>query len=155
MPFGYFTTVGDADDYFNTERSESGAWVGIADEKKKESLLTGAYNRLFYNSQWNLPTLAAATAAQLIILKKANAEMAYYMAIHLNAEDRRKGIQAQAVIKAGIVKEDYFAEMIDNVPIPAFIKDLLAGFAAGSWIGLIDIGRDEDKSVSEKIDNMP
>ena len=86
--------------------------------------MINAYNRIYYDSRYDVPTYAGATAAQLVILKKVNGEMAYYLAQHLDDEDRRMGLRNQGVIKAGIVKEDYKDDSIE-LPVPPFIDALL------------------------------
>ena len=95
LQWDYFTGLADANLYFTEERLITSAWDALTDANKQK-VVHFAYNRMFYDPDYSLPTLAAATAAQLIILRKATGEMAYYVAQHLDDEDRRKGIQAQA-----------------------------------------------------------
>lgn len=152
---GYYTDVAEADLYFLNERLETDCWDGLhlldSAGVYNEKALLNAYNRIFYHPDYALPTPALATAAELVILKKAQAEMAYYLCIHLSDEDRRKGLQAQAVIKAGIVKEDYFADMLLDVPLPATVVALLASWLSGHVILPADIERDEDQSAKKKV----
>jgi hypothetical protein len=157
MSIGWFDDIADADDYFLNERLETEAWDNLgslasADLYKIKALMH-AYNRLYYNSKWDLPIYANATAAELDILKKANAEMAYYLAVHVlyGDEDRRKGIQAQGVIKAGIVQEDYLESMMDAVPIPPPVQDLLEPWSTSKPVALFNIDRRESMDVNEKI----
>jgi hypothetical protein len=152
---GYLTTT-EADAYFST-RLASDAWTTIpADSNfvKKIAALTTAYDRLFYCGLFDLPTFADATAAQLVFLKKAQAEMAHYLLLHLADEDRRLGLQAQNVTVAGIVKEQYRESDLNTLPIPAFITAGLeaAGFStAPAPFYAVDIDRDENESVNTDV----
>lgn len=156
-PYGWFPDYTDADNYFLLERIETEAWDDLDPLASaglyKIKALMHAYNRLYYSPNFSLPTYTTATAAQLVILQKAQAEMAYYMAVHIwqGDEDRRKGIQAQGVIRAGIVQEDYLEAMMLEVPIPAPVWDLLAGFTMGKGVYPFNIDRLEAGDIHEKI----
>lgn len=156
MPIGWFDNLADAEDYFTNERLITTAWDDLTLDATKTKAVVNAYNRIYYDPRYAVPTYAAATAAQLVILKKVNGEMAYYLAQHLQDEDRRKGLQAQAVIKAGIVKEDYYKEMLDELPVPPFVDALLEaeGFTTDVAFGMVDVDRDEDESVDTKVDDF-
>jgi len=155
MPLGYFADLDAAKAYFTDERLETSAWDDLEDIYKTKAIVN-AYNRLYYHPDYALPAYVEATAAELVYLTKANAEMAYYMCQHLADEDRRKGLQSQGVTTAGIVKEVYDKNMLNEIPIPPFVDALLddAGFKTLSGFGIIDIDRDEDESVSTKIDEF-
>jgi hypothetical protein len=155
MAYGYFTDVAEAQTYFTSERLETDAWDDVP-AAKKEPLLVQAYNRLYYSKEFILPTLAEADVDELPVLQKAQAEMAYYLAMHLADEDRRKGLQAQAIIEAGVVKEKYDSAKLYDTPIPSFIRDLLCSYSSAiepKPFGAVDIQRDENESVSTKIDD--
>ncbi|GAH56372.1 unnamed protein product, partial [marine sediment metagenome] len=82
----------------------------------------------------------------------AQCETALYMAIHLSDEDRRKGLQAQGVIGAGIVKETYDKDSLDKLPMPPIVLEILGDFYKyGEAMVMVDIDRDEDKSVDEDV----
>lgn len=156
MAYGWFNTVPDADDYFATQRLESEDWDDLDDSSphfQKQRALVNAYNILRASPEWILPTFAGASAAQLAKLQPANAEMAYYLAGHLEDQDRRKGIQAQGVIEAGVVKEKYSEAMLGTTPVPPHVRDLLTDFLAipPAEIAMVDIGRDENESVLTKV----
>lgn len=155
MSIGWFDDLAEAETYFEDERLETEAWDDlqeISGNLQKTKVLTNAYNRLYYDKKWELPTYAEATAVELVKLKKANGEMAYYLAIHLADEDRRKGIQAQGVIEAGVVKEKYDPGWLDKLPVPPFVEALLEDFETdGPHFGAIDLARDEDESVHTKV----
>lgn len=86
-----------------------------------------------------------------MILKFAQQEMGYYIALHLEDEDRRKGFQAQGVIKAGIIKEDYLKEWLDKLPFPPIVIAILGPFLDEKEFYAVDIDRDETKSVGENV----
>lgn len=157
MPsIGWFDNLADAEAYFTDERLVTTDWDALADNATKTKAVINAYNRIFYDPRYGVPTYADASAAALVILKKVNGEMAYYLAQHLEDEDRRKGLQAQAVIKAGIVKEEYHAEMLTDLPVPPAVDAMLedGGFLTETAFGMINIARDEDKSVDKKVDEF-
>lgn len=158
MSLGWFDDLINAKAYFTNERLVTTAWdvvVALGDATATKAVIN-AYNRIFYDPRYDVPTYALATAAQLVILKKVNGEMAYYLAQHLEDEDRRKGLQAQAVIKAGIVKEDYSEDDLMGLPVPPFVEALLdaEGFTTGKAFGMVDVDRDEDESVDTKVDDF-
>jgi hypothetical protein len=156
MAIGYFTDVAEADDYFIDERLETEAWDDLIESSptfQKTKVLTNAFNRIFHLKDYSLPDPALPpSAAQLVKLKMAQAEMAYYLAVHLGDEDRRKGLQAQAVIEAVRVKEKYDEAKIYDVAVPAFVKELLDEWKiTGTEFGAVDICRDENESVGTKV----
>ncbi len=146
---GWFDTVAQAVTYFQTERASTECWDELTAESGNiaDNVLRHAYNRLYYSPRYDLPTKAEATAAELVVLRKAQAEMAYYLACHIVDEDRRMGLQAQHVKKAGIVKEDYREATMNEAPIPGVVDDLLAGWKTAKAIHIKDIDRDEEKCV--------
>ena len=149
MAIGWLDDLESANDYFDEERFTTDLWDRLSDDKKKTSVITNAYNRLYYDPDYNLPTYATATAAQLIILRKANCEMAYYLIVHLSAEDRRQGLQAQNVIEAGIVEEKYEGS---EVAIPPLVKKWLKPWKAiETHAGILNLARDEEESVDTKV----
>lgn len=148
MPaIGWMATIAEADSYFEDERLITTAWDALAGsgDTQKSKVLTQAYNRIFYSGLFDVPAYADATAAELIILKKAQAEMAYYLAVHAADEDRRKGIQAQGVTEAGIVKEKYAEGKLSDIPIPPIVAGILEDFStAGDEFYAQEVERDED-----------
>ncbi len=150
---GWASSV-EADTYFSDERPVTALWDALADATAKNKVLNSAYNRLYYHPDYALPEAGSETAAQLVILIKAQSEMSYYILMHLEDEDRRKGIQVQAVIEAGIVKEEYDPARASEIPIPPVVAALLDGFSSLESFGQIDIDRDEDESVNTKVDEF-
>jgi len=151
MSVGYFDDLEEANLYFTDERLETSAWDELEDIYRTK-VLNNAYNRILYHPKYSVPAVGDASAAELIILKKANGEMAYYLALHLGGEDRRKGLQVQATTAAGIVKEVYDKDRADEVPIPPIVKELLDDFYEPiAPFYSVDVDRDEDESVSEDV----
>jgi hypothetical protein len=157
---GWLLDLAEAEDYYADERLETGCWDDLGSgsgDGRKEKALRMAYNRLYYSKEFILPTYAEATADDLVVLIKAQCEMAYYLVCHLEDEDRRKGIQAQAVKEAGVVKEKYLETALYDTPIPQFVRDLLCQYLAGdegTHFGAVDLARDEDESVNTKVHNF-
>jgi hypothetical protein len=149
MAFGYYATLDEADDYFNSERLEIDAWDKLED-KKKQAALIQAFNRLYYGKEYSVPAYADASASQLEYLTRANAEMAYYLILHLKGEDARKNLQAQGVERAEVVGEWYSEDDLMKVPIPAIVDSILsaAGLVNTARIfTAVNLTRDEDESV--------
>ena len=153
MSLGWFDDLTDANAYFTNERLETEVWDDLAPAATlKPKVIINAYNRLYYDTRWTLPTYVEATADELVILKKVNGEMAYYVALHLADEDRRKGLQAQATIEAGVVKEKYDKDRLDEAPVPAVVIAMLAPWLTPlTQFGAIDLARDEEESVNTKV----
>lgn len=156
MSLGYFDDLANANEYFTDERLVTTAWDAMTDDALKSKAVKNAYNRIYYDPKYDVPTYAAATAAQLVILKIVNGEMAYFLAQHMEDEDRRLGLEAQHVTTAGIVKEQYDKDKLGELPVPPFIDALLGdeGFKTEKAFGMVDIDRDEDESVETKVDEF-
>ena len=149
MSLGYFDDLTEAKAYFTVERLVTTSWDALATDALKTKAVINGYNRVYYDPRYDVPTYADASAAQLVILKIVNGEIAYYLAQHLEDEDRRKGLQAQATVSAGIVKEDYNKDDLMSLPVPPFVDAILEaeGFKTERAFGMVDLDRDEDESV--------
>ena len=134
----------EADTYFLT-RAGATDWISLS-STEKQAYLTTAFNRLEYSNKYNFPT--SPTTDELTILKMAQCEMAWYMKIHIEDEDSRKGIQAQGVVSAGIVSESYNVDMLTDIVIPGTVVRLLRGFKSSKKAVMLDIYRDDDYSVN-------
>jgi len=146
MSIGWFSNLAEADSYFLIERFTTADWDALTNAQKTKAILY-SYNRLYHSPLWDLPTYAEAGVAELVVLRIVNGEMANYIIIHLYDEDRRKGIQAQAVIKAGIEEETYEKTLLDKLPIPAAVEDLLIPWLSAKHLHITNIDRDEDYGV--------
>ncbi len=145
-------SLAEAESYFANERYPVTHWEELANDDTKNRELNGAYNRLYYHPDYSLPAKGDETAAQLVVLIKTQSEMAYYLALHWGGEDRRKGLQVQAVTDVGIVKESYDKDKSSEVPIPPIVKTMLTDYYKfTSPFYSVDIDRDEDESVSEDV----
>ena len=60
-PIGWMNDTEEADAYFDL-RLENAAWTVFVDEQK-DAAITTAYNRIYYDRRYNVPTRADATAA--------------------------------------------------------------------------------------------
>jgi len=162
MAIGWFVTLAEAESYFSDERLETDAWDALSDgtgtgtKDEKTAVLKQAYNRIYYCREFIVPTYAEASSENLVILKKAQAEMAYYMALHLTSEDRRKGLTAQGVSQAGVVKETYDPAVAKETPIPSVVRDLLCTFLSGvdTPFYTTDIDRNEDYPSDEDVTDL-
>ena len=146
-----WATLTEAKGYFTNERLEVIAWTALTEDDTKNKVLNMAYNRLLYCPDYNAPAKGNETAAQKIQLIKAQCEMAYYLAMHLADEDRRKGLEAQGVMDAGIVKESYDKDLLNKLPIPPFVDALMEDFKTAVSFGVVDIDRDENEKVSKDV----
>ena len=148
MSIGWMTDLAEATTFFST-RLESGSWGNLNDTQKTAALTT-AYNRICYHGDFSIPT--APTAAQLAKLKDAQCEMAFYLIVHLADEDRRKGLQTQGVVGAGIVKETYDKDSLGKLPIPPTVFEILKDFYKyGETMAMIPIDRDENKDLDTDV----
>ena len=147
----WFINIADAEAYFTDERLDTEEWDALS-ATEKPKVVVQAYNRVYYDVRWTLPTSLEATADELVILRKVNGEMAYYLALHLSDEDRRKGIQAQATVEVGVVKEKYDKDRLDAAPVPAVVIAMLAPWLTlPTEFGAVDLCRNEEESVDTKI----
>lgn len=152
MSEGWFADIADADAYFADERLETSGWDSLQPARKTK-VARMAYNRIYYDPRWTgLPTYATATPAELVKLRIANAEMAYYLAVHLEDEDVRKGLQAQAVIEETAIKEKYSEAALMDLPVPPAVIAILSPWSVdGPFIAVCDMGRDEERKASAKV----
>lgn len=132
-------TVAEAEPYFSTRIGSSEYWCSGAD---KEAALITAYNQLNGCGLFNFPTEVAQA------MKDAQCEQALFLLIHIEDIDRRKGLQAQGVTAAGIVKESY-GDGLDEIPICANAKNFLKEYSIeGQDIYAVDLERDEEEEVT-------
>ena len=149
-----WASLAEAESYFADERYSTTHWdsivaVGaVTANDFKNKLLNMAYNRIYYYPAATVPAAGSETAAELVKLIKIQCEMAYYFALHIADEDRRKGLQSQGVIEAGIVKEKYDKDMLSKLPLPPIVEELLADFMASGFYA-IGLERDEDDDIDE------
>jgi hypothetical protein len=150
MALGWFVNLAAANTYFtgDSRALSATAWTGLTDAQKQSAVVM-AYNRIYYDDNYAVPAYADASATELDILTKINGELAYYLALHIADEDRRKGIQAQGVIGAGVVKETYLANFLHENPLPAVVVAWLKQFKAKKSFYVAEIDRDEDLGVDD------
>jgi hypothetical protein len=152
MAIGWLTDVPEGIALYYLSRLEQQAWDDVNDHIKEKALYN-AYDRIRFDPHYSIPV--APTAAELERLKLAQVEMGYYLLVHLADEDSRKGIQAQGVIEAGIVKEKYSEAMLQTLPVPPFVAAILTPWLVNtSFIGTANLSRDEEESVKTKVSNF-
>jgi hypothetical protein len=152
MAFDWFDNLADADAYFENERLRTSEWDALSDSQKTK-VIVNAYNWIYYSDRFNVPLKANATADQLVILKKAQGECAYFLAEHLDDMDTRKGLQVQGVTDAGVVKEKYDVSKLDTLPFPVLVQSFLKPYDKyAKKFAAIEIGRDEDEDVNADLD---
>ncbi|MFA5186617.1 MAG: hypothetical protein WC551_09095 [Patescibacteria group bacterium] len=134
-----WVTEAEADTFFTTRFGASTYWLSGTD---KEGAIITAYNWLMGCPMFSLS--ASATAPQAI--KDAQCEMVLFLVIHQPDIDLRVGLQAQGVVKAGIVKEEYDGK--NRMPIPPFVVAMLDAYRADTPIHLVDVERDEEQNVA-------
>lgn len=149
-----WSTLVEAKAYFVNERYVTIHWDNVLTDDNKNKVLNMAYNRIYYCPDYDTPAKADVTAVQKVFLIKAQCEMAYYFCLHLADEDRRMGLESQNVIRAGIVKEDYDVDKLNNLPIPVIVDNLLADFKTEISMAMIEIDREEDEAVDTKVDEF-
>ena len=151
MAYGWIASVAEADAYFLEERLRTSAWDVLTDDEKKKDL-NNAYNRIIHDDRLNIPS--SPTAAQLVKLKIGQLEYGYYLAQHMNDEDRRMGLQAQHVTRAGIVEETYNKDQLNELPVPQSVLVILSDFSKAVVFVAVDIDRDEKESVNEDVTDL-
>jgi hypothetical protein len=147
MSIGYINSIEEAENYFAEERLASTCWDDYTEsgDARKIAVLTQAYNRMYYSGIWELPVLEDVESEEYLKkLEMAQLEIAYYFCCHLEDEDRRKGLQAQGVKKAGIVKEHYTEKLLNELPFPSIVYKLLSAWEKKKGVYCLDLTRDED-----------
>lgn len=128
-------------------------WTALVAAGNDTKLLTRAWLRILYDPRWTIPsTPDAATKAKLAYAQELTA---WYMYIHVNDEDRRKGLQAQAVVQAGIVQETYDKDKLNQIPLPPeALAILLKLFKATKPFYATDIDRREPVGADQDVTNI-
>jgi hypothetical protein len=145
--------LADANTYFSTRRLESANWDALTaatgGKDEKSAVLYQAYDRIRRSKEFTIP--ASPTAAELLLLKDAQCELAYYLATHGADEDNRKGLQAQGVVTAGVVHESYAEAHLNKSAFPPIVYDILNSMKNNTPFYAVDIDRDEDYSADEDV----
>jgi hypothetical protein len=152
MAIGWVTDLAAAEAYFLTHRLETTAWDALtvtSSKDEKTAALRMAYDRLRFCRDFSIP--ATPTADQTERLQTAQCETAYYLAMHLLSEDRRKGVQAQGVVGAGVVKETYAEAFLQKIPLPPIVYEIMEEFNDALPFYVREVARDEDEAVDEDV----
>lgn len=135
-------SLADAETYMLTRMGASKIWTEDLTIGDKEAALVTAYNQLSGCGKWIIPAVIST------VLKIAQCEMALFLLKNQEDIDARAGIQAQGVVKAGIVQEEYSLDAKDELPMPSLVKQLLSEYENSSACEIIGLERDEDEDVS-------
>lgn len=136
--------LADADEYFSTRIGSENIWNEELDEEKREASLITSFNVLL---NCGLFTLVASDTSSNV--KNAQCEMALFLLVHGEDIDKRKGLQAQGVVSAGIVQESYDKDKLYDIPIPNIVRGLLKDSMTQQGIYVAPAKRDDDKEVNE------
>jgi len=151
MAIGWLANLAAAESYFSNHRLETTAWDAMtvtSSKNKKTAVLMMAYDRLRFCRDFTIP--AAPTATQSEKLQMAQCETAYYLALHLADEDVRKGLHAQGVIVANVIKEMSSGEQLRKLPLPPIVYELMDEFLTEeTHFYALPLGRDENKGLTE------
>jgi hypothetical protein len=151
MTIGW-TDLTAANIFFSIKRLESTAWDALmvtSAKDEKSAVLRMAYDRLRFCRDFSIP--ATPTADQTERLQTAQCETAYYLAQHLASEDRRKGIQAQGVVGAGVVKETYAESNLSTIPLPPIVYEIMKEFNDALPFYVREVARDENEAVDKDV----
>jgi hypothetical protein len=125
-------------------------WAALVTAGDSDKLLTRAWYRILYDPRWTIP--AAPAAADKAKLAYAQEMTAWYMHIHVDDEDRRKGLQAQAVTQAGIVQETYDKDRAAEIPLPPEAIGILDSmFTTKKPFYVMDIDRREPVGADQDV----
>jgi len=128
----------DANLYFDDRVGVADYWTDDAAENPR-ALIT-AYKELNNCGKYSFPT----TATQ--VMKDAQCEYSLHLLIHTPDRAIREGIQAQRVVKAGVVKEEYHREG-KGIIIPPLVASLLSAYETEKPFHIFDIERDEEQET--------
>lgn len=137
-----WVTEAEADNYMDSRFGSVEFWD---DDTQKAAALITAYKRIVDSGRFAaLPD----TATQG--MKDAQCEMALFLVAEGGDILRRKGLQAQGVVSAGIVKEVYDASMRSKSPFPPEVLELLEDYVgtAGNNFYMDDLTRDDTVDVN-------
>lgn len=130
-----WVTMDEADTYFSERIGASNYWTSGVD---KEQALITAYRQIK-----NAYNLSAETTDSNI--KYAQCEQALFLLAFSDEIFRRSSLQAQGVVKAGIVEEDYLEKQMDEIPICSMARNFLKSYNADIVkVKFVSLKRDEE-----------
>src|SRR6185503_7566388 len=138
-----WVTVAEADAYMSLRVGAKAHWT---DEVNKAACLVTGYKQIKRNPRFSLPDPADDN------VKDAQMEQALFLAVHAADIISRKGLQAQGVNAAGIVKATYDMAFAKEMPFAPEVLTLLEDYArAGDGIYIASLERDEEEDAGETI----
>lgn len=151
MPDIGWVALNDANAFFTT-RYGAGSWASLT-VQDQTALLTTAWNRILHDPRWTIP--AAPTATEKAKLAYAQEVTALYMQMHLEDEDRRKGLQAQGVTAAGLVQETYDKDRLNEIPLPPeALVVLIKLLTTAKPFYAVDIDRKEPVGANQDVTDI-
>lgn len=139
MALGWFADLA-ALNVFQAAQPDATAWAALSIAQQTAYALA-AYDRIRTSPRFTIP--AVPSSSQTELLQMAQGYTALYMMRHLADENLRMGLQAQGVIKADIVGEEYSLSAATGLPI--IVTGLLQSMKAGRFVaGSSYMTRDED-----------
>ena len=133
-------SVEEADDYMD---SRYGSWEFWNDETNKEAALVTSYKTIVDSGFFdNLPAVATQG------MKDAQCELALFLVAEGGDILRRKGLQAQGVVGAGVAKETYDPDARGKLSFPPEVLALLKEYTTSmDNVFAIDLTRDDAEDV--------
>jgi len=132
-----WVTEAEANEYFSTRLGADDYWTDGADDNIP-ALIT-AYKWLNNCGKFSFPSTATDK------MKELQCEMALFLLQHQPDIDLRMGLQAQGVVKAGVVKEDY--REVNGIPLPPVVADLAKDYLDEKPAYIVELERDEEERV--------
>lgn len=139
-----WVTSEEVETYFGTRFGAADYWDDLTDAQKKAATIT-AYRQLKNCPELDLPDDVNDN------LKNAQMEQALFLAIHGDDALRRRGLQAQGVTAAGIVKEQYREAMTKCLLAPDAMPFLDAYIETDNGLYIADLDRNEEKKAGESL----
>lgn len=137
-----WVTLQEADDYFATRIGADKYWDNSQNNKEKALVTAFRQLKVAYDLQ------ADNTDENV---KYAQCEQALFLIAFSDEIFRRTSLQAQGIVKAGLLKEDYSQDMLQEVPISVMAKKFLKDYEpvseseTGVSVKFIDLSRDEEE----------
>ena len=136
---GWFTNNAEADTYFTT-RFPSTNWDAISgDDTKKTAVLTTAKNHIIDSQLFSIPSTADD------IVKRANAEQAYFLLTAGDALDQRGSIISQGVKSSSVVGESYV--QVNGIPLARSVIKIMDKYLdqAKSGFDVVQLCRNDEE----------
>jgi hypothetical protein len=118
-----WVTLAEANAYFASKYNAATLWATLANAVKEQLLISAYY---WIQQQKAFSISPASTAAKV---KQAQYEAAWFIYKYGDEYEKRRALSDEGVKSFSISK---FSETLDGAQFPAFIADILDGFATGT-----------------------